>query len=637
VGFEATEYEFPSGGAPDYDLYTTAAFLHTVVPRTGTDYVFFVRLRHGAADAPRFDATVGATGSAGYENVDTAAAAVEASIHPQAIGWWILAVLAALVGLAVVGQALARQSVVEGEGYPTMAALGLDRRQLVALAILRNLAVGIVGAVGALAVATVLSPIAPLGEARVAESSSGLVFDPLVLVPGTIAVVLIVLALGMWPALRSAQTWRRGNQLLAPQPSSIAAHVAAAGAPPTAVIGIRNALERRASGTPVPVGSALLSTVLAVVALCGTAVFGASLSHLTTTPTLYGDAYQLNFTDPGGGGQPDPSLLRSLEHNQAVTGITEGMAPPEITVNNVAVGVIAGTALRGGLLLSTVTGREPNGPGQIALGAKTMRQADAHVGSIVSVAVSVPTGGKRTVPFRVVAQMSFPVLGGGIVSLGTGAAVTIRGYEAAECAAGPKHALCQRDADQGVSGGGVLVSFVGGEAGQAAINHYLKAYGSDVATGITPTSLINFGEAVNFPLIFGAMLAIFGAATLAHLLVVSVSQRGQDAALLKAVGFTNGQVAATVAWQATTLALIGVLVGVPLGVVAGRAVWSSFATNLGVVPVAIVPNGLIVLLAVGVLLVANLIAVGPAVAAARPHNGIPVRGQPTRLGRMLSA
>ena len=49
-----------------------------------------------------------------------------------------------------------------------------------------------------------------------------------------------------------------------------------------------------------PVGSTLLGTVLAVVALCGTAVFGASLSHLTATPRLYGDPFQLNISDPSG-------------------------------------------------------------------------------------------------------------------------------------------------------------------------------------------------------------------------------------------------------------------------------------------------------------------------------------------------
>ena len=87
-----------------------------------------------------------------------AAASVESSIQPQALGWWILAALAALVGLAVVGQALARQSIVESEDYPTMAALGASRRQLLALGFLRNLVVGLTGAVGSVVVAIALSP-----------------------------------------------------------------------------------------------------------------------------------------------------------------------------------------------------------------------------------------------------------------------------------------------------------------------------------------------------------------------------------------------------------------------------------------------------------------------------------------------
>jgi ABC-type lipoprotein release transport system permease subunit len=66
------------------------------------------------------------------------------------------------------------------------------------------------------------------------------------------------------------------------------------------------------------------------------------------------------------------------------------------------------------------------------------------------------------------------------------------------------------------------------------------------------------------------MLAVFGAATLAHLLVVSVSRRRREIGLLKVLGFVNGQIASTVAWQATTLALVGVVIGVPLGVAAGQ-------------------------------------------------------------------
>ena len=381
------------------------------------------------------------------------------------------------------------------------------------------------------------------------------------------------------------------------------------------MIGVRNALERKTGGASVPVGSALLGTVLAVTALCGTAVFGASLSHLTATPSLYGDAFQLNISDPNSGGIPDPALLKSLEHDPAVTGISEGIALPAISIDKAVVGAIAGTAIRGPLLLSTVDGHAPDAPGEIGLGATTMRQVGARVGSVVHVTVLLPSGGKRTVPFRVVAQMSLPVLGNA-VSLGTGAIFTLAGYEDAACPPGPTRADC-RQAVIASANGGVLVGVVPGPRGQAAISHYLDSYQSTAVLAITPTSLINFGEAVNFPLIFGAMLAVFGVATLLHLLVVSVAQRRREVALLKVVGFVNGQVASTMAWQATTLAVVGIVIGVPLGLLAGRAIWLAFANNLGAVPVSIVPVWIICLLVAGVLIVANLIAVIPALVAVR--------------------
>lgn len=87
--------------------------------------------------------------------------------------------------------------------------------------------------------------------------------------------------------------------------------------------------------------------------------------------------------------------------------------------------------------------------------------------------------------------------------------------------------------------------------------------------------------------------------------------------LLKTLGFVNLQVGATVLWQATTVALVGILIGLPLGIVVGRVVWNAFATNLGVVPVAAVPGLTIAVLALGVLMVANALAVIPAVTSAR--------------------
>ena len=44
---------------------------------------------------------------------------------------------------------------------------------------------------------------------------------------------------------------------------------------------------------------------------------------------------------------------------------------------------------------------------------------------------------------------------------------------------------------------------------------------------------------MNFPLILGFMLALFGVATLLHLLVVSVARRRHETGLLKALGFVR--------------------------------------------------------------------------------------------------
>jgi hypothetical protein len=484
------------------------------------------------------------------------------------------------------------------------------------LGMARNLAVGLVGALGAVALAISLSPIAPLGEARTAEASTGVAFDTLVLPLGAVVTVVVVVALGLWPAVRAARPLRWDDQDGASRTSVVAAYLVRLGAPPSAVIGARHALQRGSGAASVPVGAAVVGMVLAVTALCGTGVFGASLSHLTATPRLYGDASQLNFTDLTA--EVNPALLGSLEHDRAVAGITQGVVT-EISINKLSLPAVAATALRGQPVFSMVSGRFPGRDGQIALGGTTMRQLGAHLGSVVQVTFTAPSSARRIVPFQVVSQISFPVIGG-VVSLGSGAALTIAAYEAAVCPPSPKQAACRQGALDETGGGGLLVTVVPGAAGRAAVKHYLGAYQSIAALPITPTSLINFGEAVNFPVIFGAMLALFGAATLVHLLVASVSRRRREVGLLKALGFENSQVASAVAWQATTLALVGTVIGVPLGIVAGQSVWRAFAANLGVVPVAVVPVWLIVGLAAGVIAAANILAVVPAVTAARTNS-----------------
>ena len=462
VGIESSEVEFPSGSAPVYLLYAGPGFARSVLPHTATQYQYFVRLRQGEAGTPQLDEHVSrlnlGVGSVGASSEDGIAATIQASIHPQAVGWWILAALAALVGLAVVGQALARQSALESEDHPTLVALGMSGRELFALDMARNLVVGLAGAVGAILLATALSPIAPLGEARLAEGSTGVEFDAAVLLLGALVTVAVVLALGTWPAMRAARTRRTDERARPSRSSAVVRNLVTLGAPPTAVIGVRNALERRSGGSTVPLGSALLGMVLAVIALCATGVFGTSLTNLTSTPRLYGDPEQLGFSPP------NPALLTSLEHNPAVTAITEGVGAGDVTVNGKIVGSIAGTPIKGPFLFSAVAGNLPVSDDQIGLGVSTMRQVGAHIGSLVDITFTTHSGAPHTEPYRVVSQVSFPQFGG-FVSLGTGILMTTAGLIHVACPPGPQQALCRQKV-AGIGTGGVRVSFVPGPRGR---------------------------------------------------------------------------------------------------------------------------------------------------------------------------
>ena len=132
-----------------------------------------------------------------------------------------------------------------------MAALGVDRRQLVTLGMARNLVVAL--------------PVRPVpwwspspcprshrsARRAIAETSTGVAFDALVLPLGALAMVVVVLALGIWPAVRAARSLRPDDRRRCPRPSAVVAHLAAIGAPPSAVIGVRNALQRRTGGATV--------------------------------------------------------------------------------------------------------------------------------------------------------------------------------------------------------------------------------------------------------------------------------------------------------------------------------------------------------------------------------------------------
>jgi putative ABC transport system permease protein len=615
VGIVAAESEFPSGASPHYDLYATTAYAAAVNPRAALLWTYYVRLVHGDADLADFDGRFRPLDGYGTYDLDEAADAVEASIRPQVIGWYVLTGLVGLAALAVIGQAMARQTFAERADHHALSALGVWPREFALLALLRALLTGLAGAAGAVLVAVLASPLTPVGEARLAVPAPGrMSFDVVIVLPGALAVLAAAIAVSAWPAIRQARLLPNRQQW---QPASVAVAVGRAAArarlPAPALIGIRHALERGRDGQPV--GTALLGTVMAVAALCATGVFGASLTHLVSSPALYGAPFQAYFApdgEPGSQSVVTGPLLKSLQDDRAIEQITRG-AFVEVNINGKHVPTVAMTAIRGAALLSSLDGRLPRGDRDIMLGVATMHATGARVGGTVQVTVSDLKGVPHEARFHVIGRAS---LNAGTGGLGNGAVMTISAFVSAQCPAGPRQSACQRTVRQGLASL-VLVRAAPGAAGRAALARHVAKYPQLTNLPAKPTVLVNFGESVNFPLLFAVALSVFGAATLLHLLLVSVARRRVEAGLLKALGFVRRQVAAAVCWQASVVALIGIAIGVPAGIAAGRVLWQVFATNFGVVPVAVVEPVLIAVLAAGVLAVANLLAAVPALLAAR--------------------
>src|SRR5205085_1189498 len=88
--------------------------------------------------------------------------------------------------------------------------------------------------------------------------------------------------------------------------------------------------------------------------------------------------------------------------------------------------------------------------------------------------------------------------------------------------------------------------------------------------------------------------------------VVLVSVR--DRSILKTLGFVRTQLSRAVAWQASALAVVAVVVGLPLGIAAGRWVWGVFAGRLGVPPRPVTPVLAVTLLVPATIVLANLVA-----------------------------
>ena len=585
----------------------------------------------------------------GYEfnvrRLDTVHRQVQDAIRPQAVALAVFGGLAALALLILVTQSLAQWLQRSAGSLRTLRAFGLSRRDAATTGALGPaLAVGM-GVVLAVVGAFALSPLAPLEPVRQFDPQQGAQFDSTVLVGGALILGLILLG------LLAVMAWRRAQARVdagIPSPSGVAQAADAAGLPRVVALGIRFALEPPAGVRKSAVRANLVGTVTAVLAVVTAAVFGASLDGLISHPNRYGWNWDVLIQNQGGYGSfltsanpatfhgGDGDLDRLIDSQHGVTGwSTFGFT--QLLIDGRTVPVLGLTTLRGSVEPPTVSGsplaastryrlgtRPEKVSNQIELGAVTLRQLGKRVGDSVTVGT-----GRTTRRVTVVGIVTLPSIGVGLtdhVDLGTGAMLS----EATLLSVEGLHSF-NTSTNEAISAlpSTVAIDLAPGVRPRSVVRPILQADPGGTPGGVYQVprvlgaSIVNANQMSGQPLALALVLGVAALVSLSAAVAASARRRRRELAVLQALGFTRGQLRSIIVWQTLTLLLVAVVVGLPLGIVAGRWTWTGFATSLGVVPVTVVPVvslvvGLVVLVAAGALLTAlpRFYSQGPSTASA---------------------
>ena len=523
---------------------------------------------------------------------------------PHTAALLLFAAVVGTAGVVVAGQAASRQLDGLRREASNLLAMGLDRRHLRRAALLRAGALCGAGTLVALVVAVAISPLFPLGVAERAEIDPGVDVDALVLLPG--GLVLLAVLVG-W----CAATMRRVGRPAAPVPlrrPRWAERVATAVPNPIATMGLRASLAPGGDSRATPVRAALAGLSLAVAAVAATVTFGANLDDLVETPAEYGWGWDAMVALPNEDWETPPEVFEERAASQPELSGWSLLSMDQISLDDERVPAVGIEYREGDVGPTILAGRRPESDDEVVLGGRTMDDLGVGIGDEVLAGT-----GEDARPLQVVGQAVFAGLGtypgADRTELGKGALFTRGALDSLGEGFGFLNLVLSADDDTGLR---AALDDIIGDQGAALEAEEIELLDEPAR----PADVQSLSKVRSTPVVLALVLAGLGGAAFAFVLVSGVRNRRREIALLKTFGFQGRDVAGTVAWQATSTALVAGVVGIVVGSVAGRLAWRVLADVLGVSRDARLPLTLVLVLA-AVLALANLLAVAPGVLAAR--------------------
>ena len=636
---------------PTFALFTPA-LTDTLVARGMTFTTYYaIQTVHGGRDVPAveraFENLIPPGATVQDHVTSLVAAKADRAIRPVSIALAAFGVIAALAALAIGGQAIARLLGGTTGELEVLRAIGAGPAVMMGDGLVGALGSLLVGALLAVGVAIALSPLSPIGPVRSVYPNRGFAFDWTVLGLGVVVIIVVLGVLTVALDYRVARQRTFGLRAQAPARRQVLANAAArAGLPAPAVAGVRFAMEPGGGRRAVPVRSALFGMALAVVVVVATLTFGSGLQTLVSHPALYGWNWTYALFSESGPDVP-PQAVALLGHDANVAAYSDvTIADPEI--NGRIVPSLFERA-NAAVVPAILSGHAPQGNDQIVLGAATVKELGTHVGGTVTLTY----GSKRSAPYyvpptvlHVVGSATMPAIGfpsseGDHTSMGIGALLPTEvippAFRQALNSSSPdptldgpefvfvqmRHGVTQAAARADIR----RIALAGNRAFARAPNGDGTGDTVLVASDLLPAEIVNYRSIGATPAVLAGSLAVAAVVALGLTLVASVRRRRRELALLKTLGFTGGQVSASVAVQATTIGLFGLLVGVPLGIALGRWLWVLFAHEIYAVPQPTVPTLEIVAVAVGAVVLANVVAAFPGRMAARTPSALILRAE----------
>ena len=360
-------------------------------------------------------------------------------------------------------------------------------------------------------------------------------------------------------------------------------------------------LARPASVGPeaVPIRSSVGALTAGVAALVLVVTFGASLSRFLDTPKEYGWNWDVQIGAPG---VPDlhVPLLDGLDRNPAVRAVAVGTVA-SLDVDGHRVDALAVADEWGSLRPTMVDGEPPVQRHEIALGPITAQRLGVAPGDTVTLSV-----GDRKLESMVTGRVVLPEVGDD-GQLGRGAYIPFAGLE--QLVSEPTRNI-------------VLVECRGRfgrrRRSRTSAKRSSRTQCSTRARATSSSRRVTraMSSATHHARCWLRPPSSYWSLSSTYLPRRSAVDAGRSPCYAVS-GSGRVEVLTAVLTQGTLLVAVALAFGVPLGIIAGRTMWSLFGRALGVATTPAVPIGLLACGSVALVVLAGLIALVPAMVASR--------------------